>query len=95
MHLDMNSAFDAMNWPKIIGNIERAGLQNNLIMTCQSLSNDHIVNLDSNQYKTEKGTQDGKAPFGLWKIRMNDMLIKLNKIKNSPVVAFADDCAVV
>jgi hypothetical protein len=91
LSLDMSNAFDSINWTKIIDNLMKSNLDHCLIMAVQSLLKKRKVYVDDKLYATEVGIpQGGKASASLWKIRFNDLLMKLDKLKNVFVIAYAD-----
>lgn len=92
MCLDISSAFDAIKWKKIVGNLLRADLDRELIIACQNLLKNRKVIFNNKIIETKRGTpQGGKESPSLWKIGMNDLLKKLGNVKRVHTVAYADD----
>jgi hypothetical protein len=91
----MSSAFDSISWFKIINNLIKADLDNSLIMACQNLLTERNVVLNNKLYNTKtRIAQGGKSSASLWKIGMNDLLNKLEELKNCVTIAYADDLAI-
>jgi hypothetical protein len=89
---DFSSAFDSIGWNKIVRNVIDSGADDNIVLAVQDLLMNRSVELNDGKFSTMKGCpQGGRASPTLWRIGMNDLLIKLGKLKYTWPVAFADD----
>lgn len=94
--VDISGAFDGVNWNKVIDNVINCDLSPNLVMSLQSLLTERIINLNNQNYKSERGLpQGGKASPTLWNIALNDLLNSIDKMLNVKAFAYADDIALV
>ena len=92
--LDISGAFDGINWAKIVQNTSEANADPTIVMAVQSLLCGRKVLFENETYSSTRGCpQGGKASPALWKIGLNDLLRKIEKLQNTKVIAFADDLA--
>jgi hypothetical protein len=97
--LDIKTAFDAAWWPNILKSLQDSGCPKNLFYLVKSYLNERSAILSTNSIKKERpisrGCPQGSCCGpGLWNIQYNSLL-KLNFVKQTKAIAFADDLILV
>ena len=98
--IDFTSAFDTLEWNKIIKNITNARLDESELAAAKELLMNRTVTYDDGCRRIRRNTETG-CPQGscaspeLWLAGVNDLLKLLSMQANTEVIAFADDVCIV